>query len=416
VALLTLPFIARDTTAQSNNVNDCAVVLVKDYYSYSRNSNLNDDYLQIIDQDNWSTAKQSLASGGSAYGGLFTGNEDYQTFDQKRTKYFESVHYRRSKQEALNILQITTSDRAYSAYENCLQHVASGPALLVWAASETMEEIDLRVKYVNSPTVKEIWLRGDLVGGAVAGAPVGKIWKDTSWLSRFVSGPDRWGINEEKSFRIRRTSGTAETTITVAATDGSSPVSRTFKRADAVLTLTYVGSFDVFRRTVQDNRRIPYHNGAGRTTNTRQLTASPPRFLKNPLAKCEDLPACLYVDHPNPVPTILAADGSSVTSTLDNWGSDATFLLQADEYEHLSSTQCGSDQKVPVLFGHPVLITAVKECLPLAKIKWETLGSTPSQGALSFGAPQSAGREVSRVGDVQDSVSELLASYQITQR
>jgi hypothetical protein len=103
--------------AQPSSARDCTPVLAKDYYSYAMKNNLQEDFLRSIDSDSYSQAKEEINSNGSAYGGAFTGSNDYNKFSEARDKYLESVHYSRNQQQALDILQITTSDRAYAAYE-----------------------------------------------------------------------------------------------------------------------------------------------------------------------------------------------------------------------------------------------------------------------------------------------------------
>ena len=61
------------------------------------------------------------------------------SFDESRHTYLENLHYSRSQQQAIDILQITASDRAYGAYEACLRTIATGPAFLVWAYSRDNE-------------------------------------------------------------------------------------------------------------------------------------------------------------------------------------------------------------------------------------------------------------------------------------
>jgi hypothetical protein len=386
-------------------------------------NNLQEDFLRSVDDESFKQTNEDITTKGSAYGGAFTGENDYSKFDDERKKYLETVHYSRNQQQALDILQITTSDRAYTAYETCLRTISTGPALLVWASKESMNEIDLRVKYINAASVKGIELYGTVDGGSVAGEPSGMIWSEGAhWWS---TNENKWGINQEKEFTIKRTPGSAETTVTVKASDGSSPFKQTFKRADAVLTLSYVGTTDVYRNArtsafanMPDNNEnkssncpnfVGLHDGKYCTSRTPMtITSTAPRFLKNAVPTCT--PGCGWLTLG---PASISPDGLTASSYVDNWGSPFQVWLKADEYEHLSSAQCGSDDKVPVILGHPVLFSAPTECGPIAQIIWKTLTGIPSQGSLPFSWTMSKGGEVAMVGDLSESGSIRLASYKL---
>ena len=65
----------------------------------------------------------------------------------------------------------------------------------------------------------------------------------------------------------------------------------------------------------------------------------------------------------------VSANGLTATGYLDNWGRDVDAILLVDEYEHMTQTQCGSDGPIPVIKGQSILLTATKECIPIATIK-----------------------------------------------
>ena len=165
-----------------------------DYYSYAQQNNLQLDYLRTIDAETWQQLKTSNDASALALfsGGLFSLSDDYSTFDEKRTKYLETVHYSRNESQAINILQITTSPRAFPAYEQCLEHL-SQVGLVVFASKEDVNQIELHVKYQNPSGVSSIVLTGLVSGGSVPGAPVGHLWKDGT----------RWGIKSGKGFHCK---------------------------------------------------------------------------------------------------------------------------------------------------------------------------------------------------------------------
>ncbi len=314
--------------AQPASVRDCVPVLAKDYFSYAEKNNLQEDFLRTIDSESWRRVKEDASMGGSAYGGLFSGSNTYSQFDEQRNSYLERLHYTRNSQQALNILQITTGDRAYKAYESCLKSIATGPALVVWASRETMDEIDLRVRYINAPEIKEMDLYGTVTGGSVDGEPQGMIWSKGGTFRH----NNRWGINQEKPFVIKRTPGTGETNLTVKAADGSPPFSQSFKRADGLLTLSYIGTLDAFRRPLSDSLKSPnnderrdsgclnyvaMHDGkfcTSRTTVT--ITTTAPRFLKNATSSCGGGNACAWT---YPPVVSISPDQLKASTYIDNW-------------------------------------------------------------------------------------------------
>lgn len=108
-----------------DTVKDYAAVLTKDYYSYAEQHNLRLDFVRSIDYESWETLRKSQSGGASLFD-VFSFHDDYATFSQKRSKYLETFHYTRSEEHARSILQITTAERAYPAYEHCLETVSGG--------------------------------------------------------------------------------------------------------------------------------------------------------------------------------------------------------------------------------------------------------------------------------------------------
>jgi hypothetical protein len=200
------------TQAQSVAVKDCLPVLSKDYYSYAEQNSLQEDFLKSIDAESWEQLRQSnqVNATGLFSAGLFSFSDDYKSFDEKRSKYLETIHYSRNRQQAVSILQITTGPRAYPAYEACLRSLGDGPPLRVWASREDMGKIELHVKYVNPAGTRSMVLAGLVSGGAVTGAPPGHLWRDGK----------KWGVNQEVPFIITRTKGVSETTVIVARLTG----------------------------------------------------------------------------------------------------------------------------------------------------------------------------------------------------
>jgi hypothetical protein len=404
--------------AQPGNVADCLPVLAKDYYSYAQSSSLAEDYLRSIDASSYEQLKQSNKADFTALvpAGLFSGSDDYNSFNEKRNRYLDSLHYTRNQAQALDILEITTAARAYPAYEKCLEAVGSnGPVVRVWASRETMAEIFLRVKVVNPPNTPKVVLAGKLEGGTVSGAPKGYLW----------SGDKTWGTNQEKSFTVLRTKGVPTTVITVVPKDGSPAVQLTFSRADGFLTLSYVGSADVLRASGRRSAAVGSPNNnenrghcpneVGRSdTNvcisrtTATLSTSAPDFFRNPRSECQG-GACGWT---RAQPASLSGDGLTASGYIDNWGSPVTVYVLADEYARLDQAQCGADYKVPVIVNKPVLLSSSADCQAIANVKWTLMDG--SQGVMKFGDAQSAGGEVVRDGGAVSSGGVTQASYKLT--
>jgi len=417
--------------AQPRSVGDCSAALSKDYYSIALKDNLEEDYLKTIDARSWQQLKEDHNSSGKVgYGGFTLDFSDsYDKFSESRKSYLESTHYHRSNQQALDILQITTSPRAYQAYEACLRSIAQGPAIVAWPESESMSEIVLRVRYVNAPGGKGTDLYGIVSGGSVKGESAGQLWGSTKSISAafsFVSSsldPNYWKGNEEKVITIQRTRGFAETSVTIRSSSSEPPVHLKFQRADGVLTLTYAGTRDVLRRRdVQATSSTPNndhnyghcpnevgrHDGACVSRTPVTLTTSAPRFFQKARANCSGYP-CGWT---TTVPAGISPDGLTATGAVENWGSSTTAILTVDEYEHVGG-QCGADEKLPVIKGQPVVFSAVSnECLPLAMLKWQLLGDDHSQGAIKFGFGYGPHGEVERV-TFEDNGSVSVASYKL---
>jgi len=406
---VTLIWNAAPTMAQSR-ISDCDAALSKDYYSYASKKNLFEDYLKSIDQETYSKLTQNnkfFLEGISQYGPFKVG-DDYSSFDEKRNKYLETVHYTRTREEAINIIQLTTSERAYTAYESCLRTIGEGGGLLVWASKEGPDLIDLHVKYANPANVKSILLTGDLSGGTVAGAPSGKVWPDHSLLH--LSDPAKWGVNQEKVFAVRPEPGVTDTRITVRPDDGAAPIILHFRRADAELTLDFVGTHDVLRHLNQSSPTVvsPDNNenrgncpnmvgrDSGKYCISRtpvSFSVAPPLFLKDATGLCTG-GGCPFGSWSH----VAAVDvgEQSATAAFDNHGSAVSLAILVNIWEHVGKDQCGGTQgPLPIRFGQSVVFSASDECMPIAVLHWKrSVGD--DQGVMAFGQPTGAGGKLTR--------------------
>ena len=236
-----------------SGVEQCLPALSKDYYSYSTVNNLGIDYLNTIDEEAWTELKLKGGNKINLHRDISLGCS-YDEFKSQRSKYFQSIGYQRTEQQARDIVQTTSSNRTFGAYEACLRTVGSGSPIRVWAAHETVGEIILKVKYFNPTGVVSKKLIGQVEGGLVRGVPAGEIW----------SGKKEWGVMEEKAFSISRAPGASFTIVTVRPEDGSAPaITLTFLRADALLTMKYVGSIKVPRGDITASVTTPDNSQRG---------------------------------------------------------------------------------------------------------------------------------------------------------
>lgn len=404
-----------------NTVADCAPALTKDYYLDAQSRSLRLDFLRTINKEDWEylrTTSQIEGGGGVVVPplfGYFDFGANFEDFQQRRHKYFEDIRYNRSEQEARTIVRTVTADRAYSAYEACLRAVASDPGLRVWAARETMDRIELRVRYQNPPGVKSIKLTGTIIGGTVQGARPGRLW----------NGDKRWGVSEEKVFVIHRQPGTSKTSITVTPSDGSRPITLEFMRADATLSVRYPGSVEVLRQERRhgewtpnnDHRRFddgcPNRVGKApggwcisRTAVT--MSTSAPRFFKNPANGCEG-GGCPWTSLG---PVHLGNENRLVTTSIDNWSISVFGVVKADEYEIVDEQACGPDGPIPVVKNVPVIFAAKKECMSIATLQWRNL-TTGAQGQMRFSDDKSADGSVVLDGTRLDNNSVVQAAFKV---
>ena len=420
-AMSLLPVYAQRTPSRAS---DCNAALSKDLYSYASRNNLFEDYLKTIDSETYSKLTQDnqfFLEGISQYGPFKVG-DDYKSFDEKRSKYLENVHYTRTQQEATDILKLTTSDRAYNAYEACIRAVGTGGGLLVWASQESLEVIDLHVKYANPPSVSSMILTGDVSGGSVAMAPPGKLWPDHTFFS--WDDPAKWGVNQERVFAVHPEAGVADTKVTVSASDGEPPVVLHFFRADGELMLDFVGVNDVLRQTNATSAMIGTPNNnenrggcpneVGRadgkyciSRTAVSLSVSPPMYLRNASALCAGggCPWGHFIAPPS-----FDMDSQRVTAQFDNWGSAVSVFILANVYEHVGTLQCGGPQgPFPVRFKQAVVFHASDDCKPLAVVRWKRLPIS-DQGIMPFGQSSGDNSRVRQTGSVQGA-GVLSAAY-----
>ncbi|WP_156992190.1 hypothetical protein [Paraburkholderia oxyphila] len=404
-----------EVLAQPASVKDCSYVLKsKDYYSYAEKNNLQADYLRSIDSETWEEMKHdnSFSAFGIFSGGLFSLNDDYNQFDNKRAKYLESIHYNRTESEAKNILQITTSPRTYSAYAECLQHISQS-GLIAYVDKEDASTLELNVLYKNPAGVASMSIDGFVSGGSVAGAPAGHLWDDQHKV---------WGVNQARVLTISRSPGSSETTIIIAPADGSQPFSKHYYRADGTLSLEYVGTTSVLlvsnmrvlvKGTPNNDKNkgtcpnmVGHADGKWCQSKT-PLTASttPPNFFKNARVSCEGF-GCGWINIP---PASIDPTGTTASGSIINWGPPAQAVLLVDQYENLSKDQCGGDGPIPVIYGQTVLFTSSKQCLPIATIQSNSL-IDQSSAVVKFG--QTDGKIVTQ--SQLDTGDSIVASYKLT--
>ncbi len=391
--LMAVPLVAQHSMA-----TDCLGALAKDYYKYSDSSHLSLDWLKSIDEQTYASAKKdnSFSLLGIFSGGAFNLSDDFSSFDQKRSKYLESNHYTRSESDAKEIVSLTTSERAYTAYETCLRTIGSNGGVLVWASRTTMNEIDLVVRYANPTGRPSARLVGTLIGGSVAGQPKGQLWKRGL----------RWGTMGEKPFTIIPTQGVSATTVRVQDEFGGPVTDITFQRADGIMKLQYVGTTSVLRNrdfttigpTSPDNNgndgNCPNpvgRDGGGycKSGTTVSFAVAAPNFLQNARGN--------VIGSGGPwsetwMQAEISPDGLMANYGRANWGPPVNPTLTVDIWQHLDSGQCGLPQATPVLLGQQVVFNVANQCLPIASVQWKTFAIN-NTGVVKAGTSSPDGAE-----------------------
>lgn len=408
-------------TALSQDV-DCLGALQLDYYDYAVANNFQDDFLRSLDQQSWQRLRAVgvgttalFGAGKSFLGASFSLADDYTTFDQKRSEHLKNVFYSRSRDQALSVLQQTVATREYPAYTRCMQALGTGsPMFSIWATRETLDEVDLDVRYSGADDTQMAPI-GTIEGGSVTGSKAGSLWnKAPSWTTS----------KREHHFVVNRDPHVPETTVTLTTEATSMPFVKSFKRADAILTTTYMGTAELPQpakrrvdvRTPNNNENrgncpneVGHHDGKYCTSRTAlTLTTTSPHLFKNAKVDCGG-GGCPWGATG---PVTISPDGLTASGYVDNWGSSVTATLTADEYETISAGQCGAESSVPVIQGKQVLIGIRKECLPIALIKWTSLPDM-SEGLFHFGDKESSGGEVVLNGSVLPNDTALFASYSL---
>jgi hypothetical protein len=407
-------------TSISTAESPCAFALFSDYYIYALKNNLQDDILRLVNAEDWYALQQSPAeavfftSGRAFLGGAYPLGDDYQTFDQKRTAHFKNILYDRNIQQAADIIQLTMGDRSYDSFSDCIRRQLSMPTLKAWASRETTTEIEVHVKYIG-PHSRGVDVKGALSGGSVIGAAQGSLFQQAIHLRK----------NEEHVITIHRNKGgDGQVHIELNASDGSTSLLN-YKRADAILSVQFNGTFEVLREA---NHRVEAHtpnNNENRgscehevghrdgkyctSRTTVSVSAAEHRFLKNARFECAGF-GCPWTQ----AGTIqFSPDQSSVSASLDNWGSAVQAILIVDEYEKISAQECAGTGSIPVIYDRPVLLAVTKECLPVAYIKWVRIPTLADGEVLPFGT-QTPGTQLLMNGSINLGDTSVAASYSLT--
>jgi hypothetical protein len=244
------------------------------------------------------------------------------------------------------------------------------------------------------PKNEQIVAVGTIRGGSVAGVPDGFLWSERiQWDS----------LHQERQILVSRDPHSSQTVISIGRIASTlPPIELSFRLADGILTVSYN---DQGESPVQQGRRLVLHtpnnnenrgdcpnevrhqDGKYCTSRTKlTLSTSAPHFFKNARLDCEG-EGCPWTSHG---PVTISDDGLTASAFLDNWGHDVDAILVADEYEHLSANQCGTDSSVAIVRDKPVLLAVRKKCLTSAIIKWTSLPDF-SQGIFHFGEKSADG-------------------------
>lgn len=413
IALVTS--VAADSASPSD-ASACLPVLTQDYYSYARDTNTELDWLKSIDASSYKDLQEKNDGNffGVFNGGTFDLKDDYSKFSTERDAYLEKQSYKLTRNEALNVLQRTTSPRAYDAYAACLRSVSSG--LTVWADRESLDQIHLIVRYQNPSGVTSMTMKSELTGGSVQGAPAGALWAQSPV----------WTVNQEKPFTIVAQRGSPETDVTISPDDGEPPQTITFKRADATVQLLFEGS------TSNAVQRDLQYKGPGTQNNDGQKghcagwvgnvggnacvsgnnwnnvpKLAPPYYYANARVECPaEQPGCQFV---RAAKATISDDGLRIAGYIENWGPEVYPVIHADKYEHLAAAQCGNNGPLPIVGGQSVVLEVPNECKDIAVVEVTTLPNNATS-AFKFGSNPPSGDHL-KLDSLTDSGTVTLGQY-----
>lgn len=250
------------------------------------------------------------------------------------------------------------------------------------------------------------------------------LWKGEKRVKRGVMFP----------ITIHRPQGVSTTRVQVISSGGIPPVELSFKRADALLSLKFIGKTTVLVRTDRSTSVQTPNNSERRdsgcdryvgmwdgkyctSATTAILTTTPPKYFTN-VRQSKSGSGALWstfdfkgsLGHP-----YLSKDGRTASATLWNWGAPANVTVTADEYETLSAGQCEEQGPTPVIFGQGIVFSTLKSCLSIAQLQWKLL-PTGSEGTMKFGSRRSPDNDVVLDGSEIDSGDSLLATYKVIKK
>ena len=216
--------IGTQTWAQVD-VAACAPALTKDYESFAHSTIEKQHLLWTVNETIWKDYQKEMGGSGSLFGLVKLGGS-FKEFEQNRDSYFSNVDYSHSREEATQIVRMVTKERAYQAYEKCIDALASDATpspIRVIIKSEDRETLRLLVQFKNPTNVDHSDLELSVEGGQILKVDPGS-WKKVR----------RFGVNETVGVTVKRQTGTPKTVVTVSSRQKYPPVSVVSVRADGV--------------------------------------------------------------------------------------------------------------------------------------------------------------------------------------
>jgi len=399
IALVTLVLARSEAQPlQASIVEQCALALQQDLYSYASSLNLREDYLRIVDEETWNRMSKEIETWGS-YFEVIKGGGDYRQFDERRRKYFESIHYTRDLATATSVLSLTTKKRAYDSYDKCIQSLGGGPPVILVVETEDQNAIVMKACYRPPINAASITISGSVSGGSVDGQPAGMLFPDktvqTTW---------------EQRVRIKRSPGVPETVITVTPSAYGAPQIWHSKHADGWIEISADGTADAVigeksvevltednnERDEDDNCRskVGAKDGYCLSGNRNSVRAPHPQFFSDPKAMCVS-GGCGWT---RGIVASLSEDNHVLNLYGENWGPRATLQATATLHQTYGTggASCQATGRVPVVFGRPINLSILTACQGIALVSYE---AEFGAGQIKFDAPTGSGDgKISRIG------------------
>jgi hypothetical protein len=149
--------------------SQCAVALQQDVLSTVRSSSEQLAFLNTVDEKTFEQLKHDVSLGEviPIPDGIVKADQSYSDFDETRKEYFQQIGFSQSKQDSESLLSLTTSSRAFTSFDKCMDDLArNNIGFSAWRISEDKNDIVLDCFFNPPPGVsKSLQLQMTALGG-----------------------------------------------------------------------------------------------------------------------------------------------------------------------------------------------------------------------------------------------------------